>query len=56
MTYGAATYGGTTVGGSAIVDDDVTSRAPERTLTRVITIDERTLTRSITADTRELLL
>ena len=56
MTYAAATYGGSTLGGTPNLDTDVTSRARERELIRVITVDERTLTRTIRADKRELML
>ena len=56
MTYGATTYGGTTAGGGMLVDTDITGRAAERELVRVITVDERTLTRTIRADTRDLML
>ena len=56
MTYGATTYGGTTAGGGMLVDTDITDRAAERELVRVITVDERTLTRTIRADERNLML
>ena len=56
MTYGAATYGGATLGSEPIVDNDITSRVPERELVRVITVDQRTVTRTIRADTRDLML
>ena len=55
MTYGATTYGGTTAGGGMLLDNDITDRAAERELVRVITVDERMLTRTIRADTRDLM-
>ena len=43
MTYAAATYGGSTLGGTPNVDTDVTSRATERELERIITVETREL-------------
>ena len=43
MTYAAATYGGSTLGGTPNLDTDVTSRARERELERVITVETREL-------------
>ena len=43
MTYGAATYGGATLGSEPIIDNDITSRVPERELVRTIRVERREL-------------
>ena len=43
MTYGTATYGGTALGSEAIIDNDITSRVPERELVRTIRVERREL-------------